>query len=309
MTAAGDRHVQRLLHMLESGRDADAPYDPVARRNGLLQLASLAGSIGAPACTTEEFSLSSGVSGRIYRSATSDTPQPAMIYFHGGGFVAGGLDTHDGVCRRLALGSHRVVLSIAYGLAPEAVFPAAHDDARNAVSEIVREASALGLDPTRLALAGDSVGGGLAMAACLALATSSDIRFDRLGLMCPILDLHRDSPSRRLYGRGFFVEMDAVRRDFEVYCPDQAIRASAEASPLCAMDLTVLPPTIIHTAELDPFRDDGEDLAARLEARGRKTLLVRHDKMIHYFYALPGMIPSANAALDEFARAMSADPA
>ena len=309
MTAAGDRHVQRLLHMLESGRDADAPYDPVARREGLLQLASLAGSCGSPPCPTEDFSLNFGVSGRIYRPSSSDTSQPAMIYFHGGGFVAGGLDTHDGVCRRLALGSQRVVLSIAYRLAPEAIYPAAHDDALNAVNEIVREAPALGLDPQRLALAGDSVGGSLAMAACLALAKSSGVCFDRLGLMCPILDLHRDSPSRRLYGRGYFVEMDAVRRDFEVYCPDPVIRAGAEASPLCASDLSVLPPTIIHTAELDPFRDDGTDLAARLRANGCSVDLVQHGQMIHYFYALPGLIPTAETALDEFARSMAAGAA
>ena len=308
MTAASDRHVQRFLHMLDNGRDANAPYDPLARREGLSQLAALAGSLGAPPCSTEDLTRAPGVIGRIYRPCASAAPQPALVYFHGGGFVAGGLDTHDGLCRRLALGSQRVVVSIGYRLAPEAAYPAAHDDARDAIRAIAGKALALGLDPTRLAVAGDSVGAGLAMAACLALATSDDIRIDRLGLMCPILDLERDSPSRRRFGRGNFVEMNAVRRDFELYCQDPAIRSGAIASPLRALDLSGLPRTVIHTAELDPFRDDGEDLSARLEALGRKPQYVRHDQMIHYFYALPALIPMAEVALDRFAQDMAADP-
>jgi len=308
MSGAVDRHVQRLLHMLESGRDPDAPYDPLARRDGLSQLGSLAGSTGAPPCLTETLYLSGVGRGRIYRPFPSRSPQPGLIYFHGGGFVAGGLETHDGVCRRLARASERVVVSATYRLAPEFAFPAAHVDARLAARAIARDALALGLDPERLALAGDSVGAGLAMSTCLALAQSDDIRFDRLGLICPILDLERDSPSRRLYPRGRFIEMDAVRRDFELYCPDPAIRAGAMASPLRAGDLSALPPTVIHTAELDPFRDDGEDLSARLETLGRQAVLVRHDRMVHYFYALPGLIPSAEPALDQFAKAMAADP-
>ena len=102
--------------------------------------------------------------------------------------------------------------------------------------------------------------------------------------------------------------MDAVRRDFELYCPDAALRGDARATPLSAPDLSVLPQTVIHSAELDPFRDDAEDLSARLSALGRKDPHVRHDRMIHYFYALPGLIPAAQQALDRFARAMGGDP-
>ena len=308
MTASGDRYVQRLLRMLASGRDANAPYDPLARRDGLSQLAVLAGSFGAPPCLTEDLSMAPDVSARIYRPSASVGPQPALLYFHGGGFVAGGLDTHDGVCRRLALASRRAVVSIAYRLAPEFSFPAAHDDAIRAARVIVRDHLALGLDPKRLAIAGDSVGAGLAMAVCLEFAQSGRVGIDVLGLMCPILDLERDSPSRRRYGRGHFIEMSAVLRDFELYCPDPAIRAGARASPLRASDLSALPPTVIHTAEFDPFLDDGEDVSSRLEALGQKPQYVRHDGMIHYFYALPALIPAAERALDQFAQALAAFP-
>jgi acetyl esterase len=302
--ADGDPHVERLIRMLEAGRESVAVYDPLARRRGLEQLAVMAGSIGAPPCQTEEVSLDGVLKVRIYRPLASSLPQPGLVFFHGGGFVTGSLDTHDSVCRRLALGSRRIVIAVSYRLTPEAAYPAAHEDALAAVQAIARNASALGIDPRQLALAGDSVGGNLAMTACLALAPSHDVRIDRLGLMCPILDLERTSPSRTRYATGHFVDMDAVRRDFELYCQDPAIRAGSVASPLRAPDLSALPPTVIHTAERDPFLDDGEDLAARLLTLGREGVHVRHERMIHYFYALPGLIPAAETALDQFAQAM-----
>lgn len=307
MSAVGDQHVERLLLILKAGQDADAVYDPASRREGLARLAALAGSVGAPACLAEDVLLDGGLSGRLYRPFTSDAPQPALVYFHGGGFVAGGMDTHDGVCRRLALGSQRVVVSIAYRLAPEHIYPAAFDDAVRAIRSLACDALALGLDTKRLAVAGDSVGGGLALSVCLTLAQSMDVKVERLGLMCPILDLDRDSASRRRFGRGYFLEMETARRDFELYCPDPDVRAGAAASPLRAADLSGVPPTVIHTAEFDPFLDDGNDLAARLQALERRVDWVEHAKMIHYFYALPGLIPTAELALDQFARSLAAD--
>lgn len=303
MLSDGDPHIERLLRMLGAGREAAADHDPLVRRRGLEQLAVMAGSIGSPPCPTEEVSLD-GLNVRLYQPSTSSAPQPGLVFFHGGGFVTGSLDTHDGVCRRLALGSRRVVVAASYRLAPEAAYPAAHQDALAAVQAVVLNAALLGIDPDRLALAGDSVGGNLAMTACLAPAPWRRAPIDRLGLMCPILDLERTSPSRTRYATGHFVDMDAVRRDFALYCPDPVTRAGVGASPLRVSDLSALPPTIIHTAERDPFLDDGEDLAARLEAEGREVVHVRHERMIHYFYALPGLIPAAETALDQFAQAM-----
>lgn len=306
MFANGDPHVERLLRMLQVGGELGALHDVAARRRGLSHLAEWAGSIGDPPCVVESASLAVGVEGRIYRPCSTNGPQPALIYVHGGGFVAGNLDTHDGVCRRLALGSQRVVIAIAYRRAPEAIFPTAHQDVLDAVHALAEGAQALGLNPDRLALAGDLVGAGIAMSTCLALSDTRAVGIERLGLMCPILDLERDSPSRRRYARGHFVEWEAVRRDFELYCPEDVLRAGPKASPLRMTDLTALPPTIVHTAERDPFRDDGEDLARRLEPCGRLADHVGHEGMIHYFYALPGLIPRADPALDRFARALRA---
>lgn len=308
MTGAGDLYVERFLQMLAAGRDPAGDDAVEARRQGLSQLAAMAGSVGAPPCQTDDIWLDDGLRARLYRPLMANTPQPLLAYFHGGGFVAGGLDTHDGVCRRMALGSNRVVASIAYRLAPEHAFPVAHNDAVNGVRALVRRASALGVDATQLAIAGDSVGANLALFAGLTLARSKEVVIDRLGLLCPILNLDRDSPSRRRYGRGFFLEMDAARRDFELYCPDPVMRSRPEASPLLDPDLSVLPPMVIHTAELDPYLDDGDDLTAKLQALGRPVRHVQHARMIHYFYALPRLIPSAGSALDQFSQALAVEP-
>jgi acetyl esterase/lipase len=217
-----------------------------------------------------------------------------IVYVHGGGWVAGGLATHDGVCRRLAIGSGLKVLAVDYRLAPEHPFPAALEDALAAVRWAGATAEGLGCDPARLVVAGDSAGAGLAAA----VAQSADRPPVALQLLiCPILNLAADSASRRAFAEGYFLDPATMAADLADYCGPAADRRDPRLSPLLAERLTGLPPALIHTAEYDPFRDEGEAYARRLRDAGVAVRQTRHGGMIHYFYALPRAIPYATEAL------------
>jgi acetyl esterase/lipase len=219
-------------------------------------------------------------------------PLPALVFFHGGGWVAGDLETHDGLCRRLANASGCKVIAIGYRLAPEHLFPAAIEDGLAAVRWASQHAAELGIDPGRLAIGGDSAGGGIAAALCQILRNHGGPAIALQLLICPILDISREAPSRREFGEGYFIDREALARDIEDYA-GEADRADPRLSPLRATDLSGLPPTILHTAEFDPFRDEGEAYAARLAEASVPVSARRHEGMIHYFYAMPRAIPRA----------------
>jgi acetyl esterase/lipase len=209
--------------------------------------------------------------------------------------VAGGLDTHDGLCRRLAASSGVKLLAVDYRLAPEHHFPAALDDALFAVRWAAAEAQALDFDPDRLGEAGDSAGGGLAAAG----AQSGDAPPLALQvLLCPILDPAAERPSRRAFGEGYFVESAALADDLRAYCGEAVDPGDPRVSPLRARDLSGQPPTLVHVAECDPFRDEGMAYAERLSQAGVAVRCVCWPGMIHYFYALALGVPAAGPAVD-----------
>jgi len=231
---------------------------------------------------------------------------PGVAFFHGGGWVAGGLDTHDGVCRRLANASGCKVVAVDYRLAPEHPFPAALDDARAAMRELARRAEAFGIDAERLGVAGDSAGGCLAAVVCqLARDDGPAIAFQLL--ICPILDVAAESASRIELAEGCFLDRATLERDLQLYGP--ADRTDPRASPLRAADLAGLPAAFIHTAEYDPFRDEARAYAAQLLEAGVAVRESVHPGMIHYFYAMPRVIARAEAAMTdmgaEVARALA----
>lgn len=277
--------VQRLLRMLSAGRDAGAG-DVAGRRNGLETLAKMAGGSSCVVANVEDRRLNNDVGMRVY---TPDGAQGVMLYLHGGGWVAGSLDTHDGVCRRLALSSKHKVVALDYRRAPEHPFPAALDDAWTALNLLAADGPIM--------VAGDSAGGAVAAALCLKARDAGGPMIDRLLLICPILDLAGETESRTAFATGYFIERAAFDADVAAWCPDVGLRADELVSPLRAKSLTGLPPVDIHTAEFDPFRDEGEAFARRLEEAGTPVGLTRHDGMIHYFYALPDLLPYANTAL------------
>jgi acetyl esterase/lipase len=290
-----DRRAQRLLDMLAAsgGTAAEAPQ---ARRAALAALAEMADvrDVAGVATTT---AVADGPAGPIPLTICAPEgaadPLPALVFFHGGGWVAGGAATHAGLCARLASQAGTRVIAVDYRLAPEHRFPSAYDDALAATRWAIREARALGVDPKRVAVGGDSVGGGLAAAVARALGP------DELALqllICPILDVARSTGSRQTLGDGYFISRAAFARDLADYLPPGADPADPRVSPLRASDFAGLPPALIHTAEFDPFRDEGEAYAEALRRAGVAVTATRHPGMIHYFYAIARAIPYANEA-------------
>lgn len=235
---------------------------------------------------------------RIYRAST-EAAQPALVYFHGGGWVIGSIDTHDATCRALAAGAGCTVVSVDYRLAPEAPYPAAADDCYAALEWVAAEAASLGIDPARIALGGDSAGGNLT-------AVVSQMARDRSGpsvcfqlLIYPVTDADFGRASYDENATGYLLETDAMKWFWGHYVPDEARRSEPYASPLRAPDLAGLPPALVITAEFDPLRDEGEAYAAALEKAGVDTTLTRYDGMIHGFYAMGALVKGARDAVAE----------
>jgi acetyl esterase/lipase len=229
----------------------------------------------------------------------NETPQGpcgGIVYFHGGGLIAGSIDTHDAIARSLAQATGCRLLSVGYRLAPEHAFPAGLDDALAAVRHIAAHAADYGIDAARLVVCGDSAGGTLAAAVCEALARSGEVRPALQLLLCPILDHSRVTESRRLYSHGFLVEQSTLDHDLLHYLPPGADVQDPRISPLLAADLKGLPPTLVHTAEYDPLRDEGRAYFERLEEVGAARAYTCHAGMIHLFYGLGRVTPAAGAA-------------
>jgi acetyl esterase len=295
-----DPRVQRLLHMLSASAGATRLETAEDRRRGLTSLTAAVGGEAPDMEIIEDLVMSSPAGPlpfRRYRPKNAD--QGAIIFFHGGGWVAGGLDTHDGVCRRLAQASGCQVFAIDYRLAPEHPFPAGLSDAVFAVERLGECARAYGFNPEKLVIAGDSAGGNLAAAACLLSRARRGPPLVLQLLICPILDLAEESASRRAFAQGYFLSEATLARDLADYVPGDASLRDPRLSPLRAGDLAGLPPTHIHVAEFDPFRDEGLAFAERLKTAGVATRSVLHPGMIHYFYAMPGAIPYADKALSQ----------
>ncbi|MDH4611424.1 alpha/beta hydrolase [Pseudomonas sp. BN102] len=237
---------------------------------------------------------------RLYRPEDSDD-LPLLVYFHGGGFVIGNLDTHDNLCRSLARLCGAVVVSVAYRLAPESRFPAAPHDCYRATCDLVERASELGFDASRLALAGDSAGANLAIAVSRLAQIRKGPRIAYQCLFYPATDARCDSASQQEFAEGYFLTREQMRWFWSQYLARQEQRDEALASPLRAEDLTGLPPTTLISAEYDPLRDEGEAFARRLEQAGVKTRLERCEGMIHGFISMAAFVAKAQAALESAA--------
>ena len=229
-------------------------------------------------------------------AAKPDQELPGLVYFHGGGLVAGSLDTHDPICRSFANASGCRVLSVDYRLAPEHRFPAALEDGCAATVWVAAHAAELAIDPDRLGLCGDSAGATLAAVICQRLRHEGQVRIACQFLLCPITDFGAETDSRRALASGYLVDRETLEHDLKYYLMAGTDRADARISPLRAADLSRLPPTVIHTAEFDPLRDEGRAYAERLEAAGVRTIYRCHPGMIHLFYGMGGLIANTGAA-------------
>jgi len=237
---------------------------------------------------------------RVY-TPQGTAPFPLLVYFHGGGWVLGSLETHDGICRALAAGAGCVVMSVDYRLAPEHRYPAAAEDCYAATQWAHAHAAELGADAKRLAVGGDSAGGNLA-------AAVPQMARDRGGppiacqlLVYPATDATTfERPSYRDNATGYLLTTEDMRWFWGHYLGEARARAAEPyCSPLQAKSLTGLPPALVITAEFDPLRDEGEAYAARLEEAGVAARLTRYHGMIHGFFGMGAMIDQANAAVKD----------
>jgi len=222
------------------------------------------------------------------------TGERLLVWFHGGGYITGGLDAIDPVCRVLANRSGWSVLSVGYRLAPEDPFPAAYDDA----VAVLRHASS---GAEVVAVGGDSAGGGLAAAAARACPSPPAA----LVLLCPFLDATLSSPSVHEKGSDYGLTLEGLRAFVQLYGGDPA---DPRVSPLLTPDLSGMPPTIVVTAEHDPLRDEGERFAARVDEAGARARLRRWDGMLHGFPGMTADLPEAMEALAWVAEQLRALP-
>ena len=296
-----DPRAKRFLDTLAAMNPPNALSLTVgARREALAHLLDFAGPAEAVA-SIEERSLPGPTGPLTLRSYTpagrgGAEQLPGLIYLHGGGLVAGTLETHDPIARALANASGCRVLALAYRLGPEHPFPAALEDACAASVWIATHAALLSVDARRLGIAGDSAGATLAAVVTQWAVASARVRFAFQFLLCPIMDFAAESDSRRALAEGYLVDRATLQHDLKHYLAAGGDAADPRVSPLRAADLRGLPATLVHTAEFDPLRDEGRAYATRLEAAGVRTLYRCHPGMIHLFYGMRGLIPYAGEA-------------
>ena len=297
-----DPRVRRFLEVLGAG-NAVRTLDPgvLERREHLAELMKLGGP-APPIGHIDPLSLpgpAGPLKARLYSPVEARAGSlPGILYLHGGGLVAGNLDTHACIAQSLAHFAACRVLALDYRLAPEHAFPASLDDAYAAVKVMRARSADYGIDPARLAICGDSAGGTLSAAVCQAAARAQDPPLALQVLLCPILDYSRRSGSRVEFARGYLLDQTTLDHDLRHCMPGGGDPMDVRLSPLRAKDLAGTPPTLVHTAEFDPLRDEGREYFERLAHTGTGLSYTCHPGMIHLFYGLGAVIPYARTALE-----------
>ncbi len=243
----------------------------------------------------------SAVAVRSYRPVLDET-LPALVFFHGGGWAIGDLDTHDVLCRQLALGARCAVFSVDYRLAPEHPFPAAVEDCFSATQFVFRHAQALQVQAERIAVGGDSAGGNLAAVVALMARDQGGPPLACQLLIYPATDQRCQHASHERNGEGYLLTKDSIRYFRAAYLPQEKDRTDWRASPLLAQSHAGLPPAFVLTAGYDPLVDEGRAYAQRLAKAGVEVSYREHADMVHGFILFGGVVDTANAAVEECAR-------
>lgn len=236
-----------------------------------------------------------GSPARLYHPKPGET-LPAIFFLHGGGWVCGTVETHDGLCRALAAKTGCAVISLDYPRAPENPFPEPLEASYRALQAL--PAAGLAIDTRRIAVAGDSAGGNLAAALCLLVKERGGVRIAHQLLFYPVLDTDFARESYTVNGADYFLTREMMRWFWQQYVGDAVDAPHALAAPVRAGDLAGLPSATIITAEFDPLRDEGEAYAAQLKAAGVPVKLERVAGMFHGFASMTGILPHADEALD-----------
>lgn len=243
---------------------------------------------------------------RLYRPHGAASPAPVLVYFHGGGWVIGDLETHDVLCRQLAEESGWVVVAVDYRMGPEHRFPAAVDDCLAALRWVHAQAGSLGLDPAAMAVGGDSAGGNLSAVVALANrdAGSGVVPLRLQLLIYPATDMRAVAPSHRSNGQGFLLTSDTIAYFRGHYIDEASKYTDWRASPLLHPDLSRLPPALVLTAGFDPLRDEGLQYADALSLAGTPSQYVCFERQIHGFITMGRVLPEADTAISLCAQAL-----
>lgn len=298
---------QTILDLMsELGLVIDESTDPVQMRQAIETFAAAGRDAAEPVAHVEDRAVpgpAGDIPVRVYRPR-DDPGLPVLVWFHGGGWTIGSLETHDNTCRSLANAVACVVVSVDYRLAPEHRFPAAADDSFAATQWVAAHASEIGGDPKRIAVGGDSAGGNLAAVVSILArdAGGPDLAFELL--VYPVTDHEFESPSMRENATGYFLELESMRWFYNQYLRDERDGADWRFSPVRAADLAGLPPAFVLTAEFDPLRDQGETYARKLEAAGVPVEQRRYDGVFHGFFGMRELMEPAQAAFDHVTKAL-----
>jgi acetyl esterase len=303
-----DEQVQILLKLAALlGRKNNEELTIAEARRSLDADATLLGAPMPPLARIENRVVRDGelaVRIRIYvpRALEARRDAPALVFFHGGGFVLGSIASHENICAEIADRVPCVVVSVDYRLAPEAKFPAGIDDSVGAFRWVRAHATELGVDPERIAVGGDSAGGNVAAVVChdLAKAGGPTPRFQLL--VYPATDLTCSARSHALFARGFFLEAPTIRFYIDQYIRTPADIDDPRASPLKSTSFAGLPPAMVITAGFDPLRDEGKAYADALAAAGVDVTYRNDAGMVHGYFAMSGAIDVAKDAMSEAVR-------
>lgn len=280
---------------IENGRPSVRNQSIDERRQGYLDTVPLAGD-AMPVMDIFEQKVDNLMI-RIYKPSDQNN-LPIVIYYHGGCFVSGNFETHDRQLRMLSNKGGAIIIAVDYRLAPEHVYPSAHDDAEKAAHFVYQNAKTWGGDPCNITIAGDSAGGHLALITCLRLKRQAEWKPKRQILIYPMLDAYGSSESYKKYGDDYIITRDALLSGFEAYLSGISPE-HPEATPLNRKDLSGLPETYILTAEFDPLVDEGENLYRRLLQANVDSHCKRYFGVNHGFFQLTGIsLAARNAILD-----------
>jgi acetyl esterase len=239
------------------------------------------------------------ISLRLYRplGSSGDSVLPVLVYYHGGGFVIGDLDTHDVLCRQLANGAGCAVVAVDYRMAPEFPFPYAVEDCLAATYWVKRNAEVLGLDAAHLAVGGDSAGGNLAAVVSHLARDAGDLQIAFQLLIYPATDQRLGTLSHQTNGEGYLLTRDTIAYFMNQYIPDKVFNLDPRVSPLLHTDLSHLPPAFVLTAGYDPLRDEGLQYSQALSEAGNRVTHICFERQIHGFILMGKVLEEANAAV------------
>ncbi len=286
----------------KSVRELDLPVEETRRR--LAEKAASVSGAPIPLADVKDMKAVAGalsVPVRVY-TPEGEGPFPVVLFYHGGGWVQGSVDTHDGLARTIAKKSGAVVVSVDYRLAPEHPYPAAIDDAYAALLWVKANGKLLNTDPSKIAVSGDSAGGNLAAAVCLMARDRGGPAIALQALIYPGLDsANLNTESYGMFGKGYMLDKAGIERFIRLYLPNKKDRTASYASPLLAAHHRNLPPALVITAGFDVLRDEGEAYVRKLNAAGVSARSIRYPGVIHGFVSAPRLLPQSGQATDEIA--------